>query len=115
MIFGGIECRVLSRSSHGNYIMIEFSDRIQICGTFCNQWEWEWNYEEDSGFLSFITYIGLRSRSEYREIYYLISNLGGYCKEDESFRKSKHCLQPYEMKVRNLSITALHQLREEIE
>jgi len=70
--FAGIEGEVKSVSPHGNYTVVKLSDRITIVGTFSNRFHWE--ESPDSGFKSFITYIGLKSYSEYQNL----ANLNRY-------------------------------------
>ena len=62
--FVGVEGKVLQVSPHGNYVVVELSDRITIVGTFSNRYNWEENSDQSSGFTGFITYIGLKSPQE---------------------------------------------------
>ncbi|MBN3961756.1 hypothetical protein [Nostoc sp. NMS8] len=88
--FSGIECQVLESSPHGNYILIKLSKRIAICGTYSNQFNWEESPDLDSGFTSFITYIGLRNELEFPRFRDLaIAHNGYFDKDDGKPRKAK--------------------------
>ncbi|RCJ27288.1 hypothetical protein A6S26_12680 [Nostoc sp. ATCC 43529] len=104
MKFSGIECQVLESSPHGNYILVKLSNRIVICGTYSNQFNWEESPDLDSGFTSFITYIGLRNELEFPKFRDFVSDSNGYFdKDDGSPRKAKRVIEfPFEIKVRGL-------------
>ena len=112
IIFAGIEGQILESSPHGNYLVVRLSDRITISGTFSNQWQWDIAEDNDSGFESFITYVGVRSlrggtpsRSEVDRIKPLIVRSGGYFgKDGDKPRKAKRVTAyQLELKVRGLS------------
>ncbi|MFB2970379.1 hypothetical protein ACE1CD_15505 [Aerosakkonema sp. BLCC-F183] len=103
--FAGIKGKVIQSSPHGNYLVVSLSDRISITGTFSNQFNWEESEDETSGFLSFITYIGLRSQHEAETWLKRAVIRGGYFQGEEDIpRKSKRVKSfPFEIKVRGLS------------
>lgn len=107
--FAGISGKVIKSSPHGNYLVVKLSDRITITGTYSNQFRWEEMNESESGFISFLTYIGLNSESECEKYHNWISENNGYFNhEDETFRVSKRVKNfPYEIKVRGLSVEAV--------
>lgn len=105
--FAKIIGEIVESSPHGNYLVVKLSDRITIVGTFSNIWHWDISEDVDSGFESFITYIGVRSRSEADRIKSFLKQNGengGYFGKDGSEpRKSKRCRSyPFELKVRGL-------------
>ena len=102
--FCGIEGFVVQSSPHGNYLVVQLSDRISIVGTYSNQFNWEESPDVSSGFISFITYIGVRSPSEVKKFTNWINNSNGYFKKDEDTpRRSKWVKKfPFELKVRGL-------------
>lgn len=110
--FGGIEGKVIESSPHSNYIVVALSDRITICGTFSNQFYWEESPDEDSGFISFITYIGLLKHSEANKFRQWIVDNGGYFHrgEDNPRRAKRVTKFPLEIKVRGLSPESVAQL-----
>ena len=111
IIFAGIEGQVLESSPHGNYLVVKLTDRITICGTFSNIWDWE-EIENDSGFESFITYIGLENVGEAAEVIANIVEFGGYFhRNEEQPRKAKRVPEyAFEIKARGLSIKYLKKI-----
>ena len=111
--FCGIKGKVIQSSPHGNYVVVSLSDRITIVGTFSNQFNWSESEDQSSGFLSFITYIGLRSRSDSEGVSpselskfkpWIINNNGYFNRDEDVPRKSKRVQKfPLEIKVRGLS------------
>ncbi|MFB2891967.1 hypothetical protein ACE1CI_03370 [Aerosakkonemataceae cyanobacterium BLCC-F50] len=110
--FAGIEGKVIQSSPHGNYVVVTLSDRITIVGTFNNAFNWQESEDQSSGFLSFITYIGLRSPSEINKFKPWLINHNGYFNRDEDVpRKSKRVQKfPLEIKVRGLSAESVVEL-----
>ena len=108
IIFAGIEGQVLESSPHGNYLVVKLTDRITICGTFSNIWDWE-EIENDSGFESFITYIGLENVGEAAEVIANIVEFGGYFhRNEEQPRKAKRVPgYAFEIKARGLSFASI--------
>lgn len=107
--FGGIEGQVVSSSEHGNYLVLNLSDRVVVCGTYSNQWEWEESPDEDSGFKSFITYIGIK-REEERDKYInrLAANHVNFVDKEDTLRRSRRCKKfPLELKIRGLSASSV--------
>lgn len=110
LTFNGIQGTVVEQSPHGSFLVVKLSRRITICGTFTNQFCWEENCDADSGFESFITYVGLKStvlgfQDELRQFYAWIGNHGGYFNyRNEKLRKAKR-VQPFkfECKIRGLA------------
>jgi hypothetical protein len=103
--FAGIEGKVVEVSPHGSFVVVELSDRITIVGTTNNQFNWEEMPDISSGFESFITYIGLRSKSGAEKVKEIVGQVGGYtyAKESEA-RKAKRVRHfPLEIKIRGLS------------
>ncbi|MFP4336402.1 MAG: hypothetical protein ACLFQP_00590 [Halothece sp.] len=113
--FSGIEGQVIKTSPHGNYVVVKLSDRITICGTFTNQFKWEKHWEKRSGFVSFITYIGLTSPEEAEHFINWVLDNGGHFKYDEDTpRESKWVKEfPFEIKVRGLSAKSVTKLVKE--
>lgn len=103
--FAGSECEVLQSSPHGNYLVVKVSDRITICGTYSNQFCWDKAPERDSGFESFITYVGVESIAEAMKIKSIVKKADGYFQgNEEEPRKSKRVTgYPLELKVRGLT------------
>lgn len=110
--FCGIKGQVIQSSPHGNFLVVSLSDRIAITGSFNNAFEWEPSEDESSGFLSFITYIGLRSPSEINKFKPWLINHNGYFNQGEDVpRKSKRVQKfPLEIKVRGLSASSVVEL-----
>jgi hypothetical protein len=109
IIFAGIQGQVLESSPHGNFLVVKLSDRITIVGTFSNEFQWNPQEDEDSGFESFITYVGVRcsqsgipSKVEADRTKNFLKQNGGYFgKNDSEPRKSKRVQGfPFEIKVR---------------
>ena len=103
--FAGVEGKVIETSPHGSYVVVRLSDRITIVGTTNNQFNWQEMPDAASGFESFITYIGIRSKTEATTYLNLVATVGGYTlpKEAEP-RKAKRIKDfPFEMKIRGLS------------
>ena len=115
--FCGIEGFVVQSSPHGNYLVVQLSDRISIVGTFSNQFNWEESPDVSSGFISFITYIGLRSPTELHKFTSWIANNNGYFNRNEDTpRRSKWVKKlPFELKVRGLSAQSVVELVESIQ
>lgn len=102
--FAGIKGQVIQSSPHGNYLVVRLSDRIAITGTYSNQFQWEESEDESSGFTSFITYIGLRSREAETWLKRVVLRGGYFQGEEDIPRKSKRVKAfPLEIKVRGLS------------
>jgi hypothetical protein len=102
--FAGIQGQILESSPHSNYLVVKLSDRITIVGTFSNIWDWDISEDEESGFESFITYVGVRSRNEADRIKpFLQQNCGYFGRNDSEPRKAKRVkAYPLELKVRGL-------------
>ena len=62
--FAGINGVIKEVSPHGNFITVVLFDRLVIVGTTDNQFNWDENRDEESGFLAFITYIGTTGENE---------------------------------------------------
>ncbi len=106
--FNGHKGQIIQSSPHNNYLVISLTKRIVICGTFSNKWNWTENYDNDSGFQSFITYIGC-NENELDKYHKFINRYNGFT--DEKYRKSKRNLNyPLEIKVRDLSLQAIDEL-----
>lgn len=102
--FAGIKSQIVQSSPHGNYLVVKLSDRITICGTYSNQFAWEESEDESSGFISFITYIGLRSGEAETWLKRAVLHGGYFQREEDIPRKSKRVKSfPLEIKVRGLS------------
>lgn len=106
--FAGIKGKVIQSSPHGNYLVVQLSDRITITGTFSNQFNWEESPDSSSGFISFLTYIGLNPDeiNAFKEWIFLND---GYFKSDEDEpRQAKRVAKfPLELKVRGLTVDAV--------
>jgi hypothetical protein len=104
--FAGIKGEIQSLSPHGNYTVVKLSDRVTICGTISNQFNWEKSPDNDSGFKSFITYIGLKSYSDFHHFAGWITLNNGYFDGDDATprkaKRVKHPAFPLEIKVRGL-------------
>jgi len=61
--FAGIQGQILESSPHGSFLVVKLSDQITIVGTPNNPYSWQESPDEDSGFESFITYVGVRSEA----------------------------------------------------
>ncbi|EAW35133.1 hypothetical protein [Lyngbya sp. PCC 8106] len=106
--FAGIEGKVLKSSPHGNYQVIQLSKRVVICGTFSNQWGWSEIPEDESGFTSFITYIGCKSKTEYSQLKNITQTLDGHCEELRPAKRNPNF--KLEFKVRELSSQSVREL-----
>jgi hypothetical protein len=109
LTFNGIEGTVVEQSPHGSFVVVKLSRRVTICGTFTNQFCWEETPDSDSGFESFITYVGLKStvlgfQDELRQFYAWIANHGGYFNyRSEKLRKAERVRSfKFESKIRGL-------------
>jgi len=108
--FNGINGIVTESSPHGNYLVVQLSDNISICGTFTNQFQWTEIEDISSGFKSFITYFGFNNQSEFNKLIEFISNSDGYCREGEDKRIAKRTFCKYEAKIRDLTPDEVIQL-----
>ena len=107
LTFAGIEGTIKHVSEHGNYVTLQFSDRVTIIGTFSNDYHWDEVDEPHSGFLAFITYIGTDG-SDTRSLFDFIAKNGGYFRKgEENPRPSKWTDFPKEIKVRGLQPQAV--------
>lgn len=101
LTFAGIEGTIKHVSEHGNYVTLQFSNRVTIIGTFSNDYHWDIMPDIHSGFIAFITYIGLNSEHELTGINSFIAEHDGYFKAGEVVaRKAKWVNSKYELKVR---------------
>lgn len=106
--FAGIKGEIIECSPHSSFLVVKLSERITICGVINgrNIWNWDIAEDEDSGFESFITYIGVRSQTEAYRIIPFFQQNGGYFgngKDSSKPRKSKRCRSyPLELKIRGL-------------
>jgi hypothetical protein len=114
--FSGIEGKIIQSSPHGNYLVVQLSDRITIIGTFSNKFNWSESPETNSGFTSFITYIGLKSYGEYKKFEAWVTLNGGYFEGDDGTprvaKRVKHFSFPLEIKVRGLIAESVVELVE---
>ncbi|MEG4248736.1 hypothetical protein [Microcoleus sp. Pol10D4] len=103
--FAGVEGQVVETSPHGSYVVVKLSDRISIVGTTNNQFNWQEMPDASSGFDSFITYIGVRSKAEATKYLAVVAKVGGYTiKKEGEARKAKRVKDfAFEIKVRGLS------------
>jgi hypothetical protein len=110
--FAGQPVVVQSVSPHGNYVVLQLNERLTVCGTFFNTFHWEESPDADSGFVSFILYLGLASTTELEHWLPAITEAGGYCKPNEDQPRPAKRVQafPYELKVRGLTPQAVVQL-----
>ncbi|MEY3866202.1 MAG: hypothetical protein RLZZ338_93 [Cyanobacteriota bacterium] len=111
--FAGISGTVTVTSPHGNYVVVQLSNRVAITGTFSNQFHWTEIPEIESGFESFITYIAL-NKSELLKVQGLIASHSGYFRPGEEFpRPIKRIVgsdRAWELKVRDLSVESVCEL-----
>ncbi|MBW4680626.1 MAG: hypothetical protein KME19_10975 [Microcoleus vaginatus WJT46-NPBG5] len=112
LTFAGVIGTILESSPHGNYLVVELSERVSVVGTYSNQFDWEITPDTESGFESFITYIGLNSPAEFDKIKAWVIKAGGYFdKSGEKPRPSKRVRHfPLEIKVRGLPAEAVAKL-----
>ena len=109
LTFAGIQGEIIETSPNGNYLTVKLSDRITIIGTFSNEYCWDEITDAESGFISFITYIGTDAKfNEISIIYRFVENHGGYFRHCEYLpRAAKRVNYPQEIKVRGLTPTAV--------
>ena len=103
--FAGINGVIKEVSPHGNFITVVLFDRLVIVGTTDNQFNWDENKDEESGFLAFITYIGTTGENEdLLKISELIDKYDGYFNKNEAVARDSKRVEayPYEIKVRGL-------------
>lgn len=107
--FAGIDGKIVGSSPHGNYLIVQLTNRVTIIGTYSNKWNWEEVNEFESRFISFITYIGIKDNEELEKYHKWIEENNGYFgNDDESCRPSKRIRGfAYEMKVRGLSVESV--------
>jgi hypothetical protein len=110
--FCGQTGTILEKSPHGNYLVVELSDEITICGTYTNIWSWDEFPEVQSNFIAFITYIAIDHDTNLEDIYQIIENHNGYFKEGESEPRTakRNPYYPLELKVRGLKPDAVIEL-----
>ena len=106
--FAGICGRVLQSSPHGNYQVVELGKRVVICGTFSNKFNWSEIPERQSGFASFIVYVGCKSPSEYPKLKSIVQILDGQCEELRPAKRNPNF--PLEFKVREMTVESVKQL-----
>jgi hypothetical protein len=115
--FAGISGEITVSSPHGNYLVVQLSNRVAITGTFSNQFCWSEIPEVQSGFESFITYISL-NKSELLTVQGLIAMHGGYFRSGEQFpRPIKRITgsdRALELKVRDLSVQSIVELVQQL-
>jgi len=102
--FSGLNGKVLKSSPHGNFQVVQLSKRVVICGTFSNKFNWSEIPEHQSGFISFITYIGCKSKTEHLKLRKIVQTLDGHC---EDVRTCGPAVSG-ESKVRKRVRTAIH-------
>ncbi|MEB3190437.1 MAG: hypothetical protein VKL42_08860 [Snowella sp.] len=110
LTFAGIKGTIKEVSPEGNFVTVELFDRVSIVGTFSNQWGWDEQPDEESGFVSFITYIGTDGTvTDIEKLNNVISEHNGYIRKGEEVaRPSKRTSgYPYEVKVRGLSADSI--------
>lgn len=110
--FAGIKGKVLKSSPHGNYCIVELCDRITIVGTKNNQYQWSEAPDSSSGFTSFIAYIGF-NQPELAAISDQIQFYGGHIQDSRDSKRNQHF--PFEFKVKELSISSLLNLFNELQ
>ena len=110
--FAGIKGKVLKSSPHGNYLTVELCDRITIVGTFSNQYQWSEAPDSSSGFTSFIAYIGFTTE-EQSILHDQIQFYGGHIQDSRDSKRNQHF--PFEFKVKELSISSLLNLFNELQ
>ena len=103
--FAGIKGKIIESSPHSNYLVVQLSNRISVCGTYSNQFNWSESRESESGFISFLVYVGFNTNNIQQKYLNLIAEMGGSCRDGEDKRKKKRVQGKfrYEMKIRNLS------------
>lgn len=103
--FAGVEGTIAEISPHGSFVAVDLTDRLTIVGTTNNMFNWEEMPDINSGFESFITYIGVRSKSSAEKVKEVVAQVGGYTYAKESQpRPSKRIKRfPLELKIRGLS------------
>ncbi|CAD5984808.1 hypothetical protein [Planktothrix agardhii] len=110
--FAGIKGQIIGCSPHFNYVVVELCDRITICGSFSNQWNWSETPDSDSGFTSFIAYIGFTTE-EQLSLNDQIQFYGGHIQDSRDSKRNQHF--PFEFKVKELSISSLLNLFNELQ
>jgi hypothetical protein len=110
--FAGIKGKVLKSSPHGNYCIVELCDRITIVGTKNNQYQWSEAPDSSSGFTSFIAYIGFTTE-EQSSLSDQIQFYGGHIQDSRDSKRNQHF--PFEFKVKELSISSLLNLFNELQ
>lgn len=104
--FNGMKGEIIEASPHDNYLVVKLSNRISICGTRSNIWNWETIKQDKNGFIGVLTYIGFNTDSVKEKYLDLIAENDGYCKKEQDEKRQKKRVTgkfKYEMKVRNLS------------
>ena len=108
IIFSEISGKLLQTSPHGNYQVVQLSKRVVICGTFSNKFNWSEIPERQSGFVSFIVYIGCKNSNEYPKLRRIVQTLEGDCEEVRTAKRNPNF--PLEFKVREMSVQSVKQL-----
>ncbi len=110
--FAGLKGRIIESSPHSNYLVVQLSNRISITGTYSNQFNWSESRESESGFISFLVYVGFNTNNIQQKYLNLIAEMGGYCRDGEDKRKKKRVQGKFrfEMKIRGLAVSNVLEL-----
>jgi hypothetical protein len=106
--FNGVKGEITEKSPHGNYLVVKLNDRLTVCVTKTNIWNWEINEDQSSGFKSFITYLGFNTDSVmFRLIEKVRQTEMGYFKDEKDCKRPRKRISSkrfkYEMKIRGLT------------
>lgn len=103
IVFAGIKGRIIKSSPHGNYLVVELSDRITICGTFSNQFNWDESPDASSGFESFITYVGVEDDEDVEEVREMVETADGFFYAKEPRPSKRVAAWSNELKIHGLT------------
>lgn len=112
ILFAGIKGQVLKSSPHGSFLVLKLSARIVIVGAINNKFHWSEAPDSSSGFTSFIAYIGF-TIEEQSILHDQIQFYGGHIQDSRDSKRNQHF--PFEFKVKELSISSLLNLFNELQ
>lgn len=112
LYFAGIECTPGNLKGE-TFKSLILSDRVYILGGIYQDFDWENSSDVSLGFESFITYVGVRSIEEGKEIQKWLVKNGGCFYDRDKLPTPSHSHNrefPWELKVRNLSARFIREL-----
>jgi hypothetical protein len=100
IIFAGVKGEIISSSPHNSFVIVKLSDRIYLCGAYNNKFNWSSESDNDSGFESFIVYLGVNNEAELNKFKPIITFNNGYIDSIRPAKRVKGFIK--ELKIRDL-------------